>query len=98
LVTLRWVGPSGRDLVRVARDPTSASPTVALRGSRVTDIDQVKVSSVVAVEVYSSPGAAPPEFQVPGGECGVVLIWTAGARARFSNAFPTSSSYSLRRE
>jgi hypothetical protein len=86
------------DLVRVAHNAVRAGETTAVRGAGVTDIDRVKVSSVAALEIYASRGSAPPEVQLPGAECGVVLIWTAGVRARFSNAFPTSSSYSLRRE
>lgn len=76
---LRWVGPSGDDLVRVAHDPASVTETTAGRGPRVTDIDRMKASSLVAVEIYASPGSAPREFQLPGAQCGVVLIWTAGA-------------------
>ncbi|MFN2566015.1 MAG: carboxypeptidase-like regulatory domain-containing protein [Gemmatimonadaceae bacterium] len=79
LPALRWIGPSAGNLVQVADDHTNGSGTMAVRGRRTTDIDRVKVSSLVAVEVYSSPGSAPPEFQTPGVECGIVLIWTAGA-------------------
>lgn len=77
--TLRWVGPSGADLVRVAHNAVRAGETTAVRGAGVTDIDRVKVSSVAALEIYASRGSAPPEVQLPGAECGVVLIWTASA-------------------
>jgi hypothetical protein len=79
LRTVRWVGPSGGDLVRVAHDPVIGSGRSAVRGPRTTDIDRVDVRSVVAVEVYSSPRSVPPEFQMDGAECGVLLIWTTGA-------------------
>jgi hypothetical protein len=76
---VRWVGPSGADLVRVAYDVASVPQATTVRRAGVTDIDRLKASSVVALEIYSSPGSAPPEFQLAGAECGVVLIWTAGA-------------------
>lgn len=61
----------------VAADPlpsvnSNAAPTSFF------DVNQVPLSSVAGVEVYPSIFGVPPEFRVPGAECGVVLIWTAG--------------------
>ena len=36
----------------------------------------VQITHVAAIEVYSRPLAAPPEYQALNGTCGVVLIWT----------------------
>ena len=69
---LRWVGPLGHDLVKVAPDPALASAAPA---SLATDIDRIAMSSVVAVEVYPTLASVPAEFLVPEAECGVVLVW-----------------------
>jgi hypothetical protein len=79
LPALSWIGPSTDNLVRLTHDRTNGSRATAVRSPRMTDIDRVKVSSVLAVEVYAWPNSAPPEFQMPGAECGLVVIWTAGA-------------------
>jgi hypothetical protein len=76
---LRWVGPGGGDVVRVAHEAVVAAGATAVRTPHVTDIDRLRLSSVGAMEVYSSPNSVPAEFQMPGAECGVVLIWTTGA-------------------
>jgi hypothetical protein len=76
---LRWVGPHGGDLVKVAHNAVAGSSTSTARRRHVSDVDEVRLSSVVAIEVYSSPASVPPEIQMPGAECGVVLVWTAGA-------------------
>jgi hypothetical protein len=36
----------------------------------------VPTSLVAAVEIYPMADDVPPEFQVAGAECGVVLVWT----------------------
>jgi hypothetical protein len=79
LRALRWVGPSGGDLVRVALDPGRVPATTTAVRPGAADMGRVRMSSVLAVEVYAASGDVPPEFQMPGAECGVVLIWTAGA-------------------
>jgi hypothetical protein len=61
-----------------ARQPTGAA-ALAMRSPRAIDINRIDMSSVVAIEVYSAPGSAPPEFQEPGADCGVLSIWTTGA-------------------
>lgn len=40
------------------------------------NIDDFKVHSLEAVEVYRSNGMVPIEYQAVGTECGVVLLWT----------------------
>jgi hypothetical protein len=49
-----------------------------VNASSLFDVNQVPLSTVAGVEVYPSLAGVPPEFRVPGAECGVVLIWTAG--------------------
>ena len=46
--------------------------------SSLFDVNEVPVSAVVAVEVYPTLAGVPAEFRLPGAECGVVLVWTAG--------------------
>jgi hypothetical protein len=71
----RWVGPTARDLVPVVMGPSDApEKTSGDRGH--PNVDRVRMSSVVAVEVYPAVAGVPPEFLLPGAECGVVLIWT----------------------
>jgi hypothetical protein len=50
----------------------------AVNTASLFDVNQVPLSTVAGVEVYPSLAGVPPEFRVPGAECGVVLIWTAG--------------------
>jgi hypothetical protein len=61
--------------------------TVYLDGRRMNDIragafapgivdDVVIPSDVAAIELYTSPLRAPPEYQSLNGTCGVVLIWS----------------------
>jgi hypothetical protein len=61
---------------------TEPMPSVDASGtanaSSLFDVNQVPLSTVAGVEVYPSLAGVPPEFRVPGAECGVVLIWTAG--------------------
>jgi hypothetical protein len=72
----RWVGPRARDLVPVMMGPTDAPQNAS--GERAqANVDRVRLSSVVAVEVYPALAGVPPEFLLPGAECGVVVIWTA---------------------
>lgn len=40
------------------------------------NIDDFKVHSLEAIEVYRSNGMVPIEYQAVGTECGVVLLWT----------------------
>jgi hypothetical protein len=47
------------------------------RNSFVTDIDNlVGWSAVAGIEIYSTPGRVPAEYQSLAGTCGVILIWT----------------------
>jgi len=39
------------------------------------DLDAFPVSGVEAVEVYSGPGSAPPQFRNVTSKCGVVVVW-----------------------
>jgi hypothetical protein len=63
-----------------AREPEGAEalhhggPTGSSRPS--SPLDWVPMSLVAAVEIYPMPADVPPEFQVAGAECGVVLVWT----------------------
>ncbi len=75
-VGLRWVAVTNGGLVQIAHEPASEAAEFAMRSLRVTDIDLIDMSSVVAIEIYSTPGSAPPELQEPGADCGVVSIWT----------------------
>jgi hypothetical protein len=54
-------------------DANTASATASL-----FDLNQVPLSMVAGIEVYPSIFGVPPQYRVPGAECGVVLIWTAG--------------------
>lgn len=40
------------------------------------DIDQVRLESIGAVEVYRGPSEVPAEFNQTGSVCGVVVMWT----------------------
>jgi hypothetical protein len=71
----RWVGPTARDLVPVVTGPSDV-PGNAGGEPGHANVDRVRMSSVVAVEVYPAVAGVPPEFLLPGAECGVVLIWT----------------------
>ncbi len=64
--------------------PTGCYSTVYLDGILIwapgrnepPNIDDFKVHSLEAVEVYRSNGMAPIQYQAVGTECGVVLLWT----------------------
>jgi hypothetical protein len=71
---LRWIGAVGRGLVRAPPAPKASAPPPHARA----EIDRLPTSSVTAVEVYPNHAGVPPEFRVPGAECGVVLVWTGG--------------------
>lgn len=77
-------GSGGRTIVRSTLAPHAGCAdgmAVFLDGAVLTtDVGRVAPSSIAAVEIYSSPGSAPPEFRLPGTQCGVVLIWTAASR------------------
>jgi hypothetical protein len=71
---LRWLAAVGRGLVTAP--PAPAMPAAAPRPR--AEIDRLPMASVTAVEVYPTHPGVPPEFRVPGAECGVVLVWTGG--------------------
>jgi hypothetical protein len=75
---IKSVAVSGGGLVHVALDPAGVA-LIATQAPRVTDIDRIDMSSVVAIEIYLTADAAPPEFQERGAQCGVLSIWTTGA-------------------
>jgi hypothetical protein len=65
---------------------------------QLDDIDQVRLESLGAVEVYRGPSEVPAEFNRTGSVCGVVLMWTrttdrdpAAARAASSSASRAAS-------
>jgi hypothetical protein len=68
-----WSGPTARDLAGVESAMGSA-PSSRTRGS--SPLDWVPISLVAGVEIYPTGTDVPPEFQTPGAECGVVLLWT----------------------
>lgn len=43
---------------------------------QLADIDQVRLQSIGAVEVYRGPSEIPPEFNQTGAVCGAVVMWT----------------------
>lgn len=59
-------------------DPLPGIDANASAATSMFDVNQVPLSTVAAVEVYPALFGVPPEFRVPGAECGVVLIWTGG--------------------
>ncbi len=56
----------------------SADGSSAVNTASLFDVNQVPLSTIAGVEVYPSLSGVPPEFRLPGAECGVVLIWMAG--------------------
>lgn len=62
----------------VGADPLPSIDANAAQAIAHFDVNQVPLSTVAGIEVYPSIFGVPPEFRVPGAECGVVLIWTAG--------------------
>jgi hypothetical protein len=63
----------------IGADPLpSVDANVAVSTSSLFDLNQVLLSTIAGIEVYPSIFGVPPEYRVPGAECGVVLIWTAG--------------------
>lgn len=63
----------------IGADPLpSVDANVAVSTSSLFDLNQVPLSTVAGIEVYPSIFGVPPHYRVPGAECGVVLIWTAG--------------------
>jgi hypothetical protein len=57
----------------------SIDATATVSTSSLFDVNQIALSTVAGVEVYPTLAGIPPEFRLPGAECGVVLIWTAGS-------------------
>lgn len=46
-------------------------------GNQPTLVDEIALPSHVAgIEIYTTPGKAPPEYQSLNGRCGVVLLWS----------------------
>ncbi len=78
-VSSLYVPPRGRCLF-----PTGCYSTIYLDGILIwapgrnepPNVDDFKVHSLEAVEVYRSNGMVPIEYQAVGTECGVVLLWT----------------------
>ena len=62
----------------IGADPLPSVDANAAQPTSLFDVNQVPLSTVAGIEVYPSIFGVPPEFRVPGAECGVVLIWTAG--------------------
>ena len=83
-----YASPTG-DVVTVSRGQSSMSaacrPTVYMDGHRLgsaEDVDALaSVSSLEAVEVYTSAGQTPVEYL--GGGCGAIVLWT-----RMEPAYP----------
>jgi hypothetical protein len=44
--------------------------------SSLFDVNQIPLSTLGGIEVYPTLAGVPPEFRIPGAECGVVLVWT----------------------
>jgi hypothetical protein len=55
-------------------------PAASDAGGAGLDLSKILPSDVGAVEVYTNPGAIPPQFNMSGSACGVILLWrrTAG--------------------
>jgi hypothetical protein len=69
----RWAAGTGpRPLAGSHPEVESEQP----RTRRSSALDWVPISLVAGLEVYPSVSDVPPEFQVAGAECGVVLVWT----------------------
>lgn len=62
----------------VGADPLPSVEANAAQTASLFDVNQVPLSTIAGIEVYPSIFGVPPEYRVPGAECGVVLIWTAG--------------------
>jgi hypothetical protein len=62
----------------LAGEPVIGDASGALPPASLFDVNQVPLSTIAGVEVYPSLLGVPPGFRLPGAECGVVLIWTAG--------------------
>jgi hypothetical protein len=70
-------GGIGRSVLGAEPIPNVDASSTA-NTSSLFDVNQVPLSTVAGVEVYPTLAGVPPEFRVPGAECGVVLLWTAG--------------------
>lgn len=46
---------------------------------RLDDIDDVRLQTVGAIEIYRGPSEIPPEYNHLGAACGVVAMWTRGS-------------------
>jgi hypothetical protein len=65
-------------------DPYYCLMTVVVDGVRVfqagdpepPDVSAIMARDLQAVEIYRGPSELPPEFNVTGSECGVLVLWT----------------------
>jgi hypothetical protein len=71
------IGRAGSSVLGAEPIP-SVDASGPVNTSSLFDVNQIPLSTVAGVEVYPTLAGIPPEFRVPGAECGVVLIWTAG--------------------
>jgi len=51
-------------------------PVVFVDGFETPEIDDVRPSTIRAIEVYRNPQTAPPLYRTGQTPCGVILIWT----------------------
>jgi hypothetical protein len=62
----------------VGADPLPSVDATASVTPTTFDVNLIPLSTLAGVEVYPNLFGVPAEFRVPGAECGVVLMWTAG--------------------
>ena len=73
---------AGRFRIRMTRTPATCQPIAYLDGAflgstALFDVDAVvSVDALLGIEVYRGLGEVPAEFDVPGAQCGVVVMWT----------------------
>ncbi len=74
----------GRFRIRMLRTSSSCHPIAFLDGAflgstALLDLDALtSVGALRGLEVYRGLGEVPPEFDLPGAQCGVLVIWTEG--------------------
>lgn len=73
----------GSEVVVSGRRATSCPARVFLDGIEVSqgagiliDINNYIVETLAGVEWYAGPSVAPPEFNVSGANCGILVLWT----------------------
>ena len=59
----------------VAGEPAGEPRATSARRA-ASPIERIPITRIAAVEVYPTLPGVPPEFQLVGAECGVVLVWT----------------------